>query len=318
MSVSSSLKPALRPVETIRAWSQFFLLTSLLLFAPPLGMAAAQTAAGPAPTGGHAASDALRKLNFIDRQRMLTQMMAKSVCLADRGVEANASKQRALAARYVFDTTLTQLGDGSSGLRLQRENRPEIRAALKSLTALWTDYSDAVDGWAGGDTQTHRFANEIFSLDPGLLERVDATVGIYQAGYRDSGDLSAASAAAILLSGRQRMLTQKMSKEYCLIAAGRDAQDARARLRETIELFARTSKALAVGDSQAGLAEEPPGLVSNKIAEAEAVLSEIEPALDEAASGGTPTSEDLRVMAETSLFLLRRWEEIVTLYELLD
>ena len=56
-------------------------------------------------------------------------------------------------------------------------------------------------------------------------------------------------ATVINLAGRQRMLTQKMSKEVLLVALGHDADANKANLRNTASLFDRTLKGLKDGDS---------------------------------------------------------------------
>ena len=60
-------------------------------------------------------------------------------------------------------------------------------------------------------------------------------------------------AVIINLAGRQRMLTQKMSKEMFMIAKGVDADANRENLKKTAALFDTTLKGLINGDSSTGL-----------------------------------------------------------------
>ena len=63
------------------------------------------------------------------------------------------------------------------------------------------------------------------------------------------------------LSGRQRMLTQKMSKEYCLIAADIEAAANRENLKKTMQLFETTLEGLKSGDDATNL----PGTTNKRI-----------------------------------------------------
>ena len=57
----------------------------------------------------------------------------------------------------------------------------------------------------------------------------------------------------INLAGKQRMLTQKMSKEILLIAKGIDVEANKASLEKTALLFDKTLKGLVNGDADLGL-----------------------------------------------------------------
>ncbi len=59
------------------------------------------------------------------------------------------------------------------------------------------------------------------------------------------------------LSGRQRMLTQKMSKEFLLITAGISVQENQVNLAKTVALFDRTLKGLLDGDAAQRLPGTP-------------------------------------------------------------
>ena len=63
------------------------------------------------------------------------------------------------------------------------------------------------------------------------------------------------------LSGKQRMLTQEMSKEALLIALNHEAADNQAKLRSTISLFDRTLQGLLLGNADLEL----PGTTEPKI-----------------------------------------------------
>ena len=60
-------------------------------------------------------------------------------------------------------------------------------------------------------------------------------------------------AVVINLSGRQRMLTQKMSKEMLLVASGVEAEKNRGALKKSAALFDTTLKGLIKGSKELGI-----------------------------------------------------------------
>jgi len=68
-------------------------------------------------------------------------------------------------------------------------------------------------------------------------------------------ELSADIKSTINLSGKERMLTQKMSKEALLIARGINIESNRKELRESVELFDRILNGLYSGDKKLNLSK---------------------------------------------------------------
>jgi hypothetical protein len=60
-------------------------------------------------------------------------------------------------------------------------------------------------------------------------------------------------ATTINLAGKQRMLTQKMTKELLLVANGIDVDASKKALAETVSLFEKTLTGLVKGDSNLGI-----------------------------------------------------------------
>jgi hypothetical protein len=94
-------------------------------------------------------------------------------------------------------------------------------------------------------------------------------------------------------SGKQRMLTQKMSKESLLIALGHESAENQAKLRSTISLFDRTLKGLKSGNADLELPANSQPQILAQLAVVEQLWAKLKPTV-EAISIGTVTDSDLK------------------------
>ena len=83
-----------------------------------------------------------------------------------------------------------------------------------------------------------------------LLKVMNEAVGMYQT---LSGQKASQLSLKINLAGKERMLTQKMTKEYLLIALDINAAENFTNLKETMDRFDKVLKGLLHGDKKLGL-----------------------------------------------------------------
>ncbi|MCU7892054.1 MAG: type IV pili methyl-accepting chemotaxis transducer N-terminal domain-containing protein [Candidatus Thiodiazotropha sp. (ex Ustalcina ferruginea)] len=131
-----------------------------------------------------------------------------------------------------------------------------------------------------------------------------------------TGDVLAVTASeyaiVINLSGRQRMLTQKMSKEMLLIANEVDVAGNRANLEKTAKLFDSTLKGLRDGNAEMGLPATEGKLLLKQLAKVSKLWDEFHDLVSPVISGG---DVDITKVAELNLPLLKNMNTAVRLYE---
>ncbi|RME44597.1 MAG: hypothetical protein D6795_17685 [Deltaproteobacteria bacterium] len=120
---------------------------------------------------------------------------------------------------------------------------------------------------------------------------------------------------AINLAGRQRMLTQKMSKEFLLVALGVDVEGNRKNLRQTIDLFDGTLKQLLTGDASAGIPAPPDPAIETQLQKVADLWGKFKPAVAQALSQTKIPREAIDTVERLNLPLLREMNEAVGLYE---
>lgn len=278
------------------------LAVALCLLAPALH-AHAQTAA-PAIT---AEADARRKINLSGRERMLSQYMAKAVCFATLGIDQKTQLDEMKLAHHMFERTLVDLRDGNAVQQMLPlpETDKAIHAALDDVERLWYPYGIAVNKLD--------FA-AVTAQNMPLLTKMNDAVELFLKKY-SAKNIAPEIAAALNISGRQRMLTQKSSKEFCLIASGQDAAGNRTNLKATIALFQASLAALKNGNPEMGLKAAPGTAINDQIAKVNAAWQPIHDIFARVAEGATPTPEEILAISRQNVAVMESATAMTNLYE---
>lgn len=284
------------PSQLVRLWFLPFLFLTLLA-----GDALAVTA-----------SEYAVVINLSGRQRMLTQKMSKEMLLVAKGVDAEANRAQLAKTAALFDSTLKGLRDGSAELGLPPTQDPVTLRQLSKISGLWEQFhalvSQVVDG---GEVDVAKVAE----LNLPLLKDMNTAVRLYEkAAKRDTGKQAG---VVINLAGKQRMLTQKMSKEVLLVALGHDAEANRANARGTASLFDRTLKGLKDGDTDLELPKTDDPAIRAQLDTVNGLWQQFQPLVERAgaADAAPPSAADLARLAELNLPLLAEMNKAVKMYE---
>ena len=255
-----------------------------------------------------------RKINLAGRQRMLSQRMAMAAFLARIGIAPAEHIGLMSDAAAEFDRARIGLRLGDADLGLTREDHPSVLAAIEKVDQIWPRFGAAISEIAAdGDVHSQELG-ALAALNMKVLSRANVVVKKLVAAYGGQ-TANPLEANAIDAAGRQRMLTQKMTKEAALIGLNYRRSENRSALRETIELFDNSLFGLMYGDKAASL-PKPPQAVFEKLQEVEALWLDSYPILDDIASAGRADLLDLQAVALNCDPLLSLSNEAVTAYEL--
>lgn len=179
----------------------------ILLALASLPLTGVARAAGPKP----GEIGMLEAINQAGRQRMLSQRMAKLYAQQVRGVRASDAQALMSSSISLFDSQLDTLRRVATS-----RNAGDIVQTYDKLSAGWRDYRQVVSAPANPDGLL-----AIASLNEQVL--ATAHQGTLQLERLNGSSLG----KLVNLAGRQRMLSQRMSKFYFFIANGMDNAEVR-------------------------------------------------------------------------------------------
>jgi hypothetical protein len=252
-------------------------------------------------------------INFAGRQRMLSQKMTKEFLLVSLKVDEDANKKLFNDTSTMFNDTLNRLIKGDAELNVPAPPTKEIADQLNVVKGLWTEFKAKVDSGIQSNTNSQEALAEVAKLNVSLLQEMNKAVGLYQSDSQKAGVKTLG--AVINVAGRQRMLTQKMSKEILLIALGVDPAANQKALQETKDLFQTSLVGLVQGNTELGLPPTTSKPALTQLRKVESLWKEFSPLADEAAASPQINPALIQRVAEFNPPLLREMNRAVTLYE---
>ncbi len=288
-------------------FATLFILATLLCAGPPTLLA-----------GGPTSAEYGVVLNLSGKQRMLTQKMSKEIMLVALDVDKAKNLENLAKTSALFDKTLKGLRNGSDELRLPPTSSGRILRQLDKIDAIWADFYPVVQQVLDAKAVSKDQVAVVAKNNLPLLKQMNKAVGLYEKDAKKGGLKAAPGlAATINLSGKQRMLTQKMSKEFLLVAYGHGRDDNKLSLLETYSLFERTLKGLLDGDDTLGLPGTKPQHIRDQLGVVQGLWDKFKPIVEYGADAGTQDipKDKIQVLANTNLPLLKEMNKAVGMYE---
>lgn len=257
-------------------------------------------------------------LNLSGKQRMLSQKMSKEVVLIALNAEKETNVKNLGQTAALFDKTQTGLRDGDSELGLPPTTDGRIRNQLDKIAGIWAEFHAIVQQIVSAGSVTAEQLQAVANQNQVLLKELNKCVLLYEKDASKAGMQSDPGlAVTINLSGKQRMLSQKMSKEFLLVASGYEIEQNKLNLLETYSLFERTLKGLRDGDATLDLPPTKNPDILGQLAKVDALWAEFKPLVAFGAEPGTTTIpiEKVEALAKANLPLLKETNIAVEMYE---
>lgn len=199
-------------------------------------------------------------INLAGKQRMLTQKMGKALLFAGNDFKKEAYLSDFKASRQLFSQTLDGLFNGSQPLKLTGTNLPMITTQLKVVEKLWKEHQPILNNALKGE----KLKEAISGLDIILVEMNKGVILYTESINRQKQRIEIASLVdsfmnednrnkkRVNLSGKQRMLTQRMTKLALLISSNVDKKANQERLSKFSTLYDKTLNGFKNGDDELG------------------------------------------------------------------
>jgi len=268
----------------------------------------------PAPAAERDPAEILAlQIDMAGRQRMLSQRLVASACFLSLGIQHDTQALALTEVSEIYEATLDRLEKGNTLLGLPAVTDPQALWALRDARAAWGHVAPLAAAVRSGDTSPQTLRT-LAQREPAVLSASQAVVRALTSGLNIPAD-QAARARATDMAGRQRMLSQAIIKEACLLsraqAAGLDSARHHAAIEAHTDLFELSMSMLRVGDDDAGVAPPPDIQTEEALDRSLLIWTDMRELLDPALEGqalSLDTLDDLAVAYET---LLQELEDIV-------
>ncbi len=256
-----------------------------------------------APLVAEQPADLQRSIDHAQNQLVLAEKMGKELVLIALDVDTERSLKNLESSRAQFERTLKGLRDGDAGLGLPGSTNRDFIDNLGKAGELWLVYDATIRASFRSGRITADQVGTVADLTAPITAAMESAVAVLE---RESseGRLVSLLDATIELAGRQRLLTQKMSREFLLIAYGHEVEKNRSQLKESIAQFDRTLDGLISGNTELHLVPAPSAEIKAQMRKVARIWDAFLPILANAAKGGEIDRDTIARMASTNEPLL--------------
>ena len=191
-------------------------------------------------------------INLAGRQRMLTQRISKLAleCTLHLIPESCVRLEQ---FTKLYEKTLLGFKNGDKELGLEPQKDKKALAQIEKLLKMWKPFADAAIKVQKSNGEDKKALEYILANNEKLLKESNKLVEIFTVlNQKYSNYIEAAQFNLIDMAGRQRMLTQKMTKEYLAINQ-LGQKEYKPKLDESVTLFDESLNVLINGSKMYGL-----------------------------------------------------------------
>lgn len=252
-------------------------------------------------------------IGLVEKQSMLVEKMSKESVLLALQVGSESHLADLKDSHELFNGIQAGLRGGDASLGLPPTDDPAILSRLALVSDLWPLFDGAIRTALQKRAVGRGEIDTLAELNEPLLEALGGTAEAYAA-EAGSHQLHSMLGMTIGTASRQRLLSQRMAKEFFLIAYRHEAKRNRSRLKKSIDLFDQAMKDLFQGNPQQRLIAPPTQDIRSQLEAADQIWRQIKPLMRPALAGDVPSKDEIQKVAVLNVKLLEAVEQALKLY----
>jgi hypothetical protein len=250
-----------------------------------------------------------KRINRSGKQRMLTQRMTKLGILISLNIDKDKNEKSLLKFANMYSDTLDEFKAGKTDLGFTKEANEKIDKQIVIVEKLWKDFFKNVKILAEGKDKGDKALNYLTSHNKPLLKESNTLVSLYEKSNKTQNYIEKAMVKIVNLAGRQRMLTQKMTKEKLMCVKGQ--KEYKKSLLKTIKLFDDSLDSLMNGNPAEKIAKPSNPKIKNQLLKVKTLWDELKPLYE----NWNPDAKILAIIIQKNPILLEEMNTMVTLVE---
>lgn len=251
-------------------------------------------------------------INLAGMQRMSTQKMSKEILLIAWNIDVDKNAEELKKTADTFERTLNGLVNGDKELGLSPSKERDVVNQLNHIQSYWNDFKSIVVETAASRQTSQSIMRRVSDLDLLLLRACDELVTMHEV---EAEQQTEGEALIINLSARQRMLTQKMAKEFLLITLNVNAAENKLRLKHSAYLFERTLNGILKGDRYLKLHPTTNKAIIQQLSKVQSLWNDFKKPIDATVDTGKWSQDSIRTIVDLNLPLLTEMHKAVKMYE---
>ena len=250
-----------------------------------------------------------KRVNLSGRQRMLTQRMTKLAILVSSNINKKENAKRLVKFSNLYNQTLMAFRDGDAQMGCIPSNGKEIKEQIAVIEKEWKPFYEKAKLIAEGKDKDGKALKYMVDKNEHLLKISNELVKRYEKSNKATNYLDKARLHVVNVAGRERMLTQKMTKEKLLIAKGDSKYSSK--LEKTIKLFDDSLNALINGDKKQSIVKPANKKIKKQLATVEGIWKKLKPLYEKP----KPTTKELKTIIKQNPTLLAEMNKMVKMSE---
>ncbi len=250
-----------------------------------------------------------KRVNLSGRQRMLVQRVTKLALLVSSNIDREKNIEKLKKYSNLYNKTLNAFKNGDKDLGCIPTNDKEIKKQIAIVEEKWKPFYKNIQNIINSKDKDKKSLKYIINKNEELLKISDDLVKEYEKSDKSQNYLEKARLHVINIAGRERMLSQKMTKEKLLVFQGK--KDYISELNSSIKLFNDSLNSLINGNREDNIIKPTNKKIEKQLNEIYKIWSKLKPLYKKEKI----SSKDLEIIIKENPILLSEIDNMVKMAE---